>query len=101
MDSLTHYLIVSVFLLSCGVYTALTSKNAVRFLMGIELILNAAGLNFVAFARFAEGGLSGQLITIFLIIIAASEAAVALAIILNIYRFRESINIEDAHMLKG
>lgn len=95
-QTLEIYIGISAVLFCLGLYTALTRRNAVRFLMGIELILNSASLNFVAFSRFVEGGLGGQMVSIFIIILAAAEAAVALAIILNIYRHLRAINIDQA-----
>jgi NADH:ubiquinone oxidoreductase subunit K len=79
----------------------LTSKNLVKILMGVELILNAAGLNFVTFSRFTSVNLDGQLAALFIIVIAASEAAVALAIILNFYRQLRSIDVDIADTLRG
>ena len=68
----------------------LTRRNAVNVLMGIELILNSANLNLVAFSRFGPGGLAGQLFAVFVIVIAAAEVAVALAIVLTLYRLRRT-----------
>jgi NADH-quinone oxidoreductase subunit K len=96
MNALVNYQIISIILFSLGVYVCLTRRNAVRFLMGIELILNAAGLNFIAYSRFIEGGINGQVAAVFVIIIAAAEAAVALAILLNIFRHLQDVNIDDA-----
>ena len=90
MDYLQPYLMLSSILFSMGIYAVITRKNAVAILMGIELRLNASGLNFVAFNRFSglgEGMLDGQVFTIFIIVLAAAEAAVALAIIINLYTF--------------
>lgn len=81
-----HYLIISVLVFSLGIAIILTKRNAIAMLMGIELILNAACLNFVAFAQFGNSGSIGQAAAIFIIVIAAAEAAVALAIILSAYR---------------
>ena len=99
MNSLVNYQIISLVLFVIGVYVCLTRRNAVRFLMGIELILNAAALNFIAYSRFIEAGVNGQVTAIFVIIIAAAEAAVALAILLNIFRHMHDINIDDATQL--
>ena len=79
----------------------LTRKNAVNVLMGIELILNSANLNLVAFSRFAAGNLNGQIFAVFIIVIAAAEAAVALAIVLSMYRLLKSVNLDQADTLKG
>jgi NADH-quinone oxidoreductase subunit K len=98
---LHHFLIVSAALFSLGVLAVLTRRNAVNVLMGLELILNAANLNLVAFSRFGPGGLQGQLFAVFVIVIAAAEVAVALAIVLTLYRLRRSPNLDEADLLKG
>jgi NADH-quinone oxidoreductase subunit K len=96
-----HFLIVSAALFALGVLAVLTRRNAVNVLMGVELILNSANLNLVAFSRFGPGGLQGQLFAVFVIVIAAAEVAVALAIVLTLYRLRRSPNLDEADMLKG
>jgi len=101
MIGLNEYLIVSAALFSLGVMAVLTRKNAVNVLMGIELILNSANLNLVAFSRFSTGNLDGQIFAVFVIIIAAAEAAVALAIVLSMYRILKSVNLDQADSLKG
>lgn len=98
---LEHYLFISALLFSLGLFGVLTRRNAVSILMGIELILNAANLNFVAFSRFVTIGISGQLFAIFVIILAAAEVAVALAIILALYQNIKSISVDEADLLKG
>lgn len=97
---LTHFLIVSTTLFSLGVYGIVTRKNAVMVLMGIELILNAANINFIAFARYGNYGVSGQLIALFVIVLAAAEAAIALAIVLNIYKTFTNVNVDEIDNLK-
>ncbi|HEY6555057.1 MAG TPA: NADH-quinone oxidoreductase subunit NuoK [Vicinamibacteria bacterium] len=101
MIQLHHFLIVSAALFSLGVLAVLTRRNAVNVLMGLELILNSANLNLVAFSRFGPGGLQGQLFAVFVIVIAAAEVAVALAIVLTLYRLRRSPNLDEADLLKG
>jgi len=101
MIGLGHYLIISAALFSLGIMGVLTRKNAVNVLMGIELILNSANLNLVAFSRFSAGNLDGQIFAIFIIVIAAAEAAVALAIVLSMYRMLKSVNLDRADTLKG
>jgi len=101
MIGLNHYLFVSALLFSLGIMGVLTRKNAVNVLMGIELILNSANLNLVAFSRFSAGNLGGQIFAVFVIIIAAAEAAVALAIVLSMYRLVKSVNLDQADTLKG
>ncbi|MFZ6032745.1 MULTISPECIES: NADH-quinone oxidoreductase subunit NuoK [Melioribacter] len=97
---LTHFLVVSAILFTLGIYGIVTRKNAVMVLMGIELILNAANINFVAFARYGNFGLSGQVIALFIIILAAAEAAIALAIVLNIYKTFSNVNVDEIDKLK-
>lgn len=101
MIGLTQYLVVSAALFSLGIMCVLTRKNAVSVLMGIELILNSANLNLVAFSRFTSGNLDGQVFAVFTIIIAAAEAAVGLAIVLSMYRLLKSVNLDRADTLKG
>ncbi|TDI86336.1 MAG: NADH-quinone oxidoreductase subunit NuoK [Caldithrix sp.] len=98
---LEHYLVLSAALFSLGLLAVITKKNAVTVLMGIELILNAANINFVAFARFIDTDLDGQVFAIFVIVTAAASAAVALAIVLNLYERLRSINLEEADSLAG
>ena len=101
MIGLSHYLVISAALFSLGILCVLTRKNAVNVLMGIELILNSANLNLVAFSRFSAGNLNGQVFAVFIIVIAAAEAAVALAIVLSMYRLLNSVNLDQADTLKG
>lgn len=98
--TLYHYLIVSSVLFCLGIFGIITRKNAIMVLMGIELILNAANINFVAFARYGNFGNSGQLAALFVIILAAAEAAIAMAIVLNIYKTFSNINIDEIDTLK-
>jgi len=99
---LTHYLVVSALVFGLGILIIVTRRNAVAVLMGIELLLNAAGLNFVAFSKFScVDRTEGQLVTIFVIVIAAAEAALALAITLNIFNILNTIDVDEARSLKG
>jgi NADH-quinone oxidoreductase subunit K len=97
---LNHFLIVSTILFSFGIFGIVTRKNAVMVLMGIELILNAANINFVAFARYGNFGYNGQIMALFVIILAAAEAAIALAIVLNIYKTFSTVNVDEIDNLK-
>ncbi len=97
---LTHFLIVSAVLFSLGVFAIITRRNAIMVLMGIELILNAANINFVAFSRYSTGTLDGQMIAVFVIILAAAEAAIALAIILNIFRNFNTVDVDKLTQLR-
>ena len=95
---LTHYLVVAAFLFALGFITVMSRRNAVGLLMGVELILNAANLNFVAFNHYIsanQAGVSGQVIAIFGVVLAAAEAAVALAIVLALYQNTHTIDLED------
>jgi NADH-quinone oxidoreductase subunit K len=97
---LNHYLIVSGILFSLGMFGILSRKHAVMVLMGLELILNAANINFVAFARYGGMNIDGHVAAIFVIILAAAEAAVALAILLNIYQHFKHVNLDEVNNLK-
>jgi NADH-quinone oxidoreductase subunit K len=100
MITLQHFLIVSALLFSLGLYGVITRRNAILVLMGIELILNSANINFVAFARYGGMRLDGQVIAVFVIILAAAEAAIALAIVLNIYQRFKTVNVDEVSKLK-
>ena len=102
MHNIETYLIIASFLFSLGVYAVLTRRNAIAILMGIELILNACNLNFIAFNHFNGSSiLDGQVIAIFVIALAAAEAAVALAIVINLFKMIGTVNIDEANQLKG
>ena len=98
--ALTHFLLISGVLFSFGVFAILTRRNAIMVLMGIELVLNAANINFLAFSRFSTGTLDGHVFAVFVIILAAAEAAIALAIVLNIYQNFNSVNVDEINRLK-
>lgn len=97
---LQHFLIISALLFSFGIFGIVTRKNAVMVLMGIELILNAANINFIAFAKYGNFGYQGQMIALFVIVLAAAEAAIALAIVLNIYKNFATVNVDEIDKLK-
>ena len=97
---LAHFLIVSAILFALGLYGIMTRRNAIMVLMGIELVLNAANINFIAFSRYAGLNLDGQVAAIFVIILAAAEAAIALAIVLNIYHRFHTVNVDEVSTLK-
>src|SRR5438477_8722952 len=100
---LHYYLVVSSLLFAIGLAGALTRRNAILVLVGIELMLNAANLNFIAFWRFSEHPetMTGVMFVIFSIGVAAAEAAVGLALIIAIYRHYKSANVDDVNSLKG
>lgn len=100
MITLQHYLIVSAALFSLGIFGVITRKNGVNVLMGIELILNSANINLVAFSRYSSHNIDGQILAIFVIVVAAAEVAVALAIVLNLYRLLSSVNLDQADSLR-
>ena len=100
MINLQSFLLVGAILLGLGVYTIVTRKNAIGILMGVELILNSAGLNFVAVARYIGVPLDGMIFTVFVIVLAASEAAVALGIILSFYQTYFTVQADKADILK-
>lgn len=97
---LQHYLTVSAITFALGTAIIIVRRNAIAVLMGLELVLNSAALNFVAFSRYVSGGVEGQVVTIFIIMLAAAEAAVALAIVLNVFNNTQSIQIDEADSLK-
>ncbi|MFQ6611950.1 MAG: NADH-quinone oxidoreductase subunit NuoK [Fidelibacterota bacterium] len=100
MNDLNTYLLISALLFSLGLFGVITRRNAIAVLMGVELILNSANLNFLAFARFGGLVLAGHIFTLFVIVMAAAEAAVALAIIINIYNNFRTINVDEVNNLK-
>ncbi len=101
MIGLSHYLVISAALFSLGLMAVFTRKNAVNVLMGVELILNSANINLVAFSKYSAGNLNGQIFAIFIIVVAAAEAAIALAIVLAMYRIMKTVNLDRADTLKG
>ena len=103
MTPLTSYLLLSALLFAVGLAGAVTRRNAILALIGIELMLNAANLNFIAFWRFGPHpeALTGVMFVIFSIAIAAAEAAVGLALIIAVYRHYKSVNLDQMKNLKG
>jgi len=97
---LSHFLIISVLLFSMGLFGIIKRRNAVMVLMGIELILNAANINFIAFSKYGNFGYNGQVMALFIIVLAAAEAAIALAIVLNIYKTFSTVNVDEIDRLK-
>lgn len=98
---LTHYLILSGALFSLGLLAVLTWKNAIRVLMGLELMLNSANINLVAFSRYSTTGIDGQILAVFVIVVAAAEVAIALAIVLSMFRMAYTVNLDRATRLRG
>lgn len=102
---LTNYLMISGLLFACGIFAMVSRRNAVGILMGVELILNAAGINFVAFSRFGHNKidgnhLDGQIFTLFIIILAAAEAAVALALVLAVFQTHKTIALNEVNEMQ-
>ncbi|MDN3547541.1 NADH-quinone oxidoreductase subunit NuoK [Mucilaginibacter aquaedulcis] len=100
MISLTDFMVVSAALFCIGLYMVITKRNAIQILIGIELILNAAILNLVAFGKYDKVNNSGQIFALFAIVLAAATTAVALAIILNVYRRYKTIDPNDINKLR-
>jgi NADH-quinone oxidoreductase subunit K len=101
MISLGAYLGISFILFICGILVMVARKNIIAILLGIELILNAAALNFTAYTKFANGNLEGHIMALFIIVIAAAESAVGLGIVIRFFQLRESIHMDDASTLQN
>ena len=101
MITLTSYLLISLILFALGVFTLLSRKSIVAILLGVELILNAAALNFVAYSKFASKNLDGQIFALFIIVVAAAEAAVALAIVIRNFQLKETVHIDEYAELRN
>lgn len=101
MISLTDFLLVSAALFCIGLYMIVSKRNAIQILIGIELMLNAAILNLVAFGKYDSLNNSGQVFALFAIVLAAATTAVALAIILNVYRRYKTIDPGEVNKLRG
>lgn len=95
MITLTHFLVVSATIFCIGLYAVLAKRNAIMILVGIELMINAAILNFVAFGKYDKLQYGGQIFALFAIVLAAASVAVGLAIILNVYRHYKTINPDN------
>lgn len=103
---LEHFLVVSAILFSLGLLVALSKRNAIAVLMGVELMLNAANLSLVAFSRFAEPApgqtaITGQVFAVFVLTIAAAEVAVGLALAVSVYRNRSTISVDEINLLRN
>lgn len=105
--SVQHYLVVAAILFCIGLYGVTVSRNLIKVLMSIELILNAVNLNFIAFSKYlnpeaasAGGALTGQMVAIFVITVAAAEAGVGLAIALSIFKHFKTMDIDKLHLMK-
>lgn len=101
MISLTSYLLISLVLFTVGITVMLARKSLVAILLGVELVLNAAALNFVAYSKYLAKDLDGHIFALFIIVIAAAEAAVGLAIVIRFFQIKETIHIDEATQLRN
>ena len=99
--ALDKLLVIAAALFCCGLYTILTRRNAVAILMGVELVLNATNINFVAFSHYVSPLIGGQIFAVFVIVLAAAEAAVALAIFLRVFATTGTVEVDTADQLRG
>jgi NADH-quinone oxidoreductase subunit K len=105
MIPIQFYLLVAAALFCIGLFAALARRNAIGVLMGIELMLNAVNINLVAFWRYIKPSapvwdLAGQIFALFVVTLAAAEAAIGLALVIAIYRSRDTVNVEDVDLMK-
>lgn len=98
--TLTHYLVLAAILFAIGATTVLVRRNAIIVFMGVELMLNATNLLLVTFSRM-HGNLTGQVLAFFVMVVAAAEVVIGLAIIISIFRTRRSASVDDINLLKG
>lgn len=101
MIPVEHFLVLAAVLFCIGLVAVITKRNAIVVLMGVELMLNAANINLVAFSRYDANLLQGQLFALFVIVVAAAEAAVALAIVLKVYSYYKTSDLDQVNELKG
>ena len=99
--TLNHFLVLSLIVFSLGLFTVLTRRNAIGILMGVELILNSANINYLAFAFYGGSKYDGQIFAIFVIMLAAAEAVIGLAVVLAIYQNFKTIEVDAAETLRG
>jgi len=98
---LTHYLVLAAIIFCAGVLTMIIKRNAIGMLIGVELLLNSANINLVAFSRYRVGALDGQVFALFVVVLAAAEAAIAIAIFVNLYNSLATIDVDRADEMKG
>ncbi len=99
---LTHYLFVAAVLFATGLFTMMTKRNAIGILIGVELVLNSANVNLIAFDRYlGPGRLDGQITALFVIVLAAAEAALAVGICINVYKNLSTVDVDTATRLQG
>lgn len=98
---LTHYLVLGAFLFCIGIWVMASKRNAIGILIGVELVLNASNINLLAFSRYQTGSLDGQITALFVIVLAAAEAAISVAIVMNFYKNFASIDVDKGARLSG
>ncbi len=99
---LTHYLVVGAVFFCAGLFTMMTKRNAIGILIGVELVLNSTNINLVAFDRYVgPGKLDGQIVALFVIVLAAAEAALAVGICINVYKNLATVDVDSADALRG
>lgn len=99
---LEHYLVLAAVLFGCGLFTMVTKRNAIGILIGVELVLNSVNVNLIAFDRFSGSGrVDGQIMALFVIVLAAAEAALAVGICINLYKNLATIDVDVADTLRG
>lgn len=99
---LTHYLVIAAVLFAGGLFTMMTKRNAIGILIGVELVLNSANVNLVAFDRYlGPGKIDGQITALFVIVLAAAEAALAVGICINVYKNLSTVDVDRATRLQG
>jgi len=99
---LSHYLVVAAVFFCSGLFTMITKRNAIGILLGVELVLNSANINLVAFDRYlGPGRLDGQITALFVIVVAAAEAALAVGICVNVYKNLSTVDVDQATTLQG
>jgi NADH-quinone oxidoreductase subunit K len=98
---LTHYLILGAIVFSLGIWVMATKRNAIGILIGVELVLNASNINLVAFSRYHTGNFDGEITALFVIVLAAAEAAIAVAIVMNFYKNFATIDVDKGTRLQN
>ena len=101
MINLPAFLIISLILFICGLVMVMARKNIVAILLGLELIMNASALNFVSYSKFLSHNIDAHVFSLFIIVVAAAEAAVGLAIVIRFFQIKESIHVDDATLLQS
>ena len=98
---LNHYLVLGAMVFCIGIWVMASKRNMIGVLIGVELVLNAGNINLVAFSRYQTGGFDGQVVALFVIVLAAAEAAIAIAIVMNFYKNFGTIDVDKGSRLSG